>query len=133
LQLGKLFRWHFRRVEKDFRALWRKTQEEKRLRILILNSPKNGKEKKGKLSYSFVFQACENIIPLCFECSMCLLCFSHLEKENEKNSSRNTYRKKEKMEAKNFCSSQKNVIYFLGKMKMSVRTRYTALRLSFGL
>lgn len=80
---------------------------------------------KGKLSYSaLLFQACENIILLCFECSMCLLCSSHRFEERGKQQPESECGY-EKMEAKKktFSAAQKNVIYFFGKMKMSVRER----------
>lgn len=82
------------------------------------------KMEKEKENYhtALLFQACENIIPLCFECSMCLLCFSHLEETTRKTAAGiwMWIEKAKKMEAKN-SAAQRNVIYFLGKMKMSVR------------
>lgn len=147
LQLGKFFRWHFkckRKAEKDFVCvLWRKTRK-KRLRILIPNflfflrlqdtEDAKGKriQEKRENYHTRLFQACENIIPLCFERSMCLLCFSHLGK-SEESSSRNLNVDGKRWKREFFRSTEKCYLFLWENENVSQRTRYTALRLSFGL
>lgn len=115
--------WRRKIRENEERKAW-----EKRLRILIPNFLFSGTKKQEKkrrkmkwkqkreiiiLLAARLFWACENIIPLRFECSMCLLCFSHLKAAAAMDTQARRI----------FCSTQRNVIYFLGKMKMSVRAR----------
>lgn len=75
--------------------------------------------KRENYHTALLFRACENIIPLCFECSMCLLCFSHPWRRSEAREAAAAAPESEC--GSEFSAAQRNVIYFLGKMKMSVR------------
>lgn len=139
LQLGKMFRWHFKWRKGFLCALWRKTRE-KRLRILI---PKifvlfrrktqevKWMEEKGKLSYC-------SVIPSMWKYHSIMLWMFHVlimlfSKERGKQQPESECGWK-KMEAKKFLQHTEKCYLFLWQNEnVSQSTRYTTLRLSFGL
>lgn len=112
----------------------RSRRKKERLRILIpnflfrLRKQEEKMEKRAEMEEenyhtARLFQACENIIPLCFECSMCFAYYALLISKTEAKQqqpesecfSENASSSRAKMEAKKyFCSTEKCYL-FLGE------------------